>query len=101
MKGYFSRKSKKKLSVAVDDKYQSVEDNKSPKLSSNNHESIDMDTYVPRAEGEAVIGFRNNVARGNTDDKDKLGRFTTENNGVLQGVENQNKVSSRKFCFLK
>ncbi|RTG81726.1 solute carrier family 20 (sodium-dependent phosphate transporter) [Schistosoma bovis] len=93
LKGYCSRKSKKKLSVAVDDKYQSVEDNKSSKLSSSNHESIDMDTYVPRAEGEAVVGFRNNVARGNTDDKDKLGRVTNENNGVLQGLENQNKVS--------
>ncbi|CAH8476128.1 unnamed protein product [Schistosoma guineensis] len=53
-----------------------------------------MDTYVPRAEGEAVVGFRNNVAKGNTDDKDKLGRVTNENNGVLQGLENQNKVSS-------
>ncbi|CAH8475323.1 unnamed protein product [Schistosoma intercalatum] len=94
LKGYFSRKSKKKLSVAVDDRYQSVEDNKSSKLSSSNHESIDMDTYVPRAEGEAVVGFRNNVAKGNTDDKDKLGRVTNENNGVLQGLENQNKVSS-------
>ncbi|VDP02976.1 unnamed protein product [Schistosoma curassoni] len=60
-----------------------------------------MDTYVPRAEGEAVVGFRNNVAKGNTDDKDKLGRVTNENNGVLQGLENQNKVSSRKFCFVK
>ncbi|CAH8462103.1 unnamed protein product [Schistosoma turkestanicum] len=89
LKSYFSRKSKKKSSDTVDDKYQSVMDSKSCKLSIGKHESIDMDTYAPQTDGEAVIGFRN------VDNKDKLEQFTNENNNVIQGVKNPNEVSSQ------
>ncbi|KAK4473617.1 hypothetical protein MN116_002969 [Schistosoma mekongi] len=91
LKHYFTRTMKKNLPSTIDNEYQSVVDAKSPKLSVENHESIDMKTYRHQNVGEAVVGFRNGR---NKDTRGGRGRLTNDDSIVSQGKANQNEVPS-------